>query len=61
ANDSARQEMQRDQTARGNALGEIYRASVVAARPATDYTARVVPHFAGVAVPLEARTILWQR
>jgi starch phosphorylase len=61
ANDSATQEMQWDRTARGNALGEIYRASVVAARPATDFTARVVPHFAGVAVPLEARTILWQR
>jgi len=53
--------MERDRAPSGNALGEIYRASVVAARPATDYTARVIPHFAGVAVPLEVNTILWQR
>ena len=29
--------------------------------PATDYTARVIPHYSGVAVPLEAAHILWQR
>jgi starch phosphorylase len=57
----AGQEMERDRAPTGNALGEIYRASVVATRPATDYTARVIPHFAGVAVPLEVNTILWQR
>ena len=61
AKDSAGQEMERDQTPSGNALQEIYRAAVVAARPATDYTARVIPHFAGVAVPLEVKSILWQR
>jgi starch phosphorylase len=59
--DSAGQEMEWDRTPTGNALGKIYRASVVAARPATDYTARVIPHFAGVAVPLEINAILWQR
>ena len=29
-------------------------------RPATDYTARVIAHRVGVAVPLEAEFILWQ-
>ncbi len=38
-----------------------YRAEVPAARPATDYTARIVPYFDGVAVPLETARILWQR
>jgi starch phosphorylase len=38
-----------------------YRAAVPANRPAGDYTARVVPRFAGAAVPLEANHILWQR
>jgi starch phosphorylase len=61
AKDSAGREMERDRAPSGNALGEIYRASVVADRPATDYTARVIPHFAGVAVPLEVNSILWQR
>jgi starch phosphorylase len=61
AKENAGQEMERDRAPSGNALGEIYRASVVADRPATDYTARVIPHFAGVAVPLEVNSILWQR
>jgi starch phosphorylase len=39
----------------------VYRAAVPANRPAGDYTARVVPRFAGAAVPLEANHILWQR
>ena len=38
-----------------------YRAQVPAARPATDYTARLIPHLEGAAVPLEAAQILWQR
>jgi glycogen phosphorylase len=41
--------------------GDVYRARVPATRPATDYTVRVVPHHDGVAVPLEAAQILWQR
>jgi starch phosphorylase len=32
-----------------------------ATRPATDYTARVIPNKDGVAIPLEAAQILWQR
>jgi len=41
--------------------GCVYRAVVSARRPATDYTARVISHDSGVAVPLEAAHILWQR
>jgi starch phosphorylase len=41
--------------------GYIYSAEVPATRPAADYTARVIPHRSGVAVPMEAPKILWQR
>ncbi len=41
--------------------GYSYGAQVQATRPATDYTARVIPHRPGIAVPLEAAHILWQR
>jgi len=41
--------------------GYAYVAQVPATRPATDYTARVIPHCAGVAIPLEEERILWQR
>lgn len=41
--------------------GYIYGAAVPAARPAEDYTARVISNFSGVAVPLEDARILWQR
>jgi starch phosphorylase len=39
----------------------IYSAQVPSTRPAGDYTARVIPQHDGVAVPLEASQILWQR
>jgi glycogen phosphorylase len=39
----------------------VYRCAVAGQRPATDYTPRVIPRFDGVAVPLEAGRILWQR
>ena len=38
-----------------------YSAQVSAARPASDYTARIVPHHPNAHVPLEARQIVWQR
>ena len=41
--------------------GYAYRARLPATRPATDYTARLIPHYTGVAVPLESPRILWQR
>ena len=56
-----RQEMERVRQLTGASSGYAYRAGVPATRPATDYSARVVPHYAGAAVPLEAARILWQR
>ena len=56
-----RQEMTRLRQVEGAAGGYVYGAQVPATRPPTDYTARVVPYFSGVAVPLEASQILWQR
>ena len=38
----------------------VYRATVPTTRPASDYTARVIPHRSGVAIPLESARILWQ-
>jgi starch phosphorylase len=45
----------------GAISGYAYRAVVPATRPASDYTARLIPQHDGVAVPLEAARILWQR
>ncbi len=39
----------------------MYRTVVPVNRPASDYTARVIPRLTGAAVPLEANHILWQR
>ncbi len=41
--------------------GGVYRVTVSTARPATDYTPRVIPQRMGVAVPLESARIIWQR
>jgi starch phosphorylase len=56
-----RQEMTRVRQPAGASGGCVYSAAVSAARPPADYTARVIPHCSGVAVPLEAAHILWQR
>jgi starch phosphorylase len=56
-----RQEMKRGQQLVGAANSYDYSATVSAGRPATDYTARVIPCHDGVAAPLEAAQILWQR
>lgn len=45
----------------GFANGYSYSASTVATRPALDYTARVIPYFPNVSVPLEIPKIKWQR
>ncbi len=45
----------------GATNGYAYRAELTATRSATDYTARLIPHHDGVAVPLEETHILWQR
>jgi starch phosphorylase len=54
------QEMMREQEP-VDANSYIYSAQVPTTRPATDYTARVMPRCSGVAVPLEDARILWQR
>jgi len=41
--------------------GYVYCASTSAVHPPLDYTARLVPHFQAVALPLEDARILWQR
>lgn len=55
-----RQEMERLRQIDGASGGYVYRASVSANRPAADYTARVIPHFDGAAIPLEDTRVLWQ-
>ena len=56
-----RQEMKRVRQLLGAINGYVYRAEVPAKRPAKDYTVRLIPHRRGVAVPLEAAFILWQK
>jgi len=55
----------RQEMARGSQLvganGYTYSAQVTSTRPPSDYTARVIPHRPGVAVPLEQARICWQR
>jgi len=41
--------------------GCVYRVTVPANRPSSEYTARVIPRCDGTAIPLEASRILWQR
>jgi len=59
--DPVRQEMKWARLLPRASDGCVYHATVPAARPAGDYTARVTPHCDGVAVPLEDARILWQR
>jgi starch phosphorylase len=56
-----RRQMTRLRRVEGADGGHVYGARVPATRPATDYTARIIPHHEGVAVPLEIARILWQR
>ena len=56
-----RQEMKRVSSSTNDSGAYVYRGSLSAVRPATDYTARVVPYCEGVAVPLEDAHIMWQR
>ncbi len=39
----------------------IYSAEILASRPASDYTPRIIPDDPNASVPLEASNILWQR
>ena len=56
-----RQEMKRVLQRTGASGDYVYGAAVSAARPPSDYTARVIPHCDGVAIPLEDARILWRR
>jgi starch phosphorylase len=56
-----RREMKRVRTLPGATGAYIYHAAMPAIRPAADYTARLIPHREGVAIPLEDARILWQR
>ena len=55
-----RQDMKQGRQLEGAARGYIYSVTISATRPATDYTARVIPNYDSVTVPLEAAQILWQ-
>ena len=58
---AVRQEMRRKRQLAGSVNAYVYSGSVPATRPAADYTPRALPQDPRVAVPLEARQILWQR
>jgi starch phosphorylase len=58
---TVRQEMTRLRQLPGEAGGYLFSATVSSSRPAADYTARIMPHFDGAALPLEAGWILWQK
>jgi starch phosphorylase len=58
---SVRQEMTCLHPLTDESGGYVYRVAVAANRPATEYTPRAMPHYDGVAVPLEESRILWQR
>ena|SRR5665213_3512426 len=40
---------------------QIFYAHVSTKRPEGDYTARILPHYGGISVPLEDNLILWQK
>ncbi|MDP4208222.1 MAG: alpha-glucan family phosphorylase [Bacteroidota bacterium] len=54
------QKMTRGLKLEGAVNGYLYNASVTSIRPAFDYTARAIPYFPDVSVPLEISRILWQ-
>ena len=56
-----RQPMTCLRTLAGAVSGFVYQAQVSGTRPASDYTPRMIPHLDGIAVPLEADEIIWQR
>jgi len=56
-----RQEMVRIPVWTGSSGNYVYSATVPATRPASDYTARLIPDYEGIATPLEDAKVLWQR
>ncbi len=59
--DAVRLEMTQGARLAGAANGYAYSGHLPATRPVSDFTARLIPHRHGVAVPLEEARILWQR
>jgi starch phosphorylase len=59
--DPVRQEMKSVRRIDGAPGGYVYGTAVSAVRPQVDFTARLIPHCDGVAIPLEDARILWQR
>lgn len=55
------QKMKRERQLMGSANGFVYSVKIPADRPAADYTARLLPHYSGLAFPLEEAHIRWQR
>jgi len=56
-----RQEMKPGRRQAGTVGSFVYSAVVSAGRSASDYTPRVIPHHAGVSIPLEESRVCWQR
>jgi glycogen phosphorylase len=56
-----RSEMTCEQQLVGAENGYCYKGRVPMTRPSGDFTARIIPHLAGAAIPLEEAHILWQR
>ena len=59
--DPVREEMQCAGSIPDNTRSCVFHATVNTSRPASDYTARIIPAHSGAAVPLESCRILWQR
>lgn len=58
---SVRLEMTHLRPLPGESGGHVFSATVSASRPASDYTARIIPRCDDLLVPLEAGWILWQK
>lgn len=56
-----RQEMARISQLTYSVSGYLYSGTVPATRPSTDFTARIIPYYPSVSVPLETTHIVWQR
>jgi starch phosphorylase len=61
SDDALRLEMKRGRKLIGIENGYVYSVQAEATRPASDFTTRLIPCLPGVAVPLEADQILWQK
>jgi starch phosphorylase len=56
-----RLEMSRDRRLASAEHGYVYTVQAPSTRPFADFTARIIPHYPGVSVPLEEAHIRWQR